>query len=67
MSRYTIDFGEKFDKLLDGLASAQETTKAEIIRRAVASYAYLNHERDEGHRLQIVDDLAKTTKEVVLP
>lgn len=42
MPRYTIDFDDKFGKSLsDLLESTDATTKADVIRRAVASYSYL--------------------------
>jgi hypothetical protein len=67
MPRYTIDLGEKFDKLLTDLAQSKEITKSELVRRAVASYAYFDEERTAGNRISVVDDKNKTVKEVVLP
>jgi len=67
LKRYTIDLGDKFDKLLTDLAQSKEITKSELIRRAVASYAYLEEERASGKRISVVDDASKTVKEVVLP
>jgi len=67
MPRYSIDLGSKLDKLLDDLSKRNETTKSEIIRRAVASYAYLDEERKAGRKLSIVDDKDRIVKEVVLP
>ncbi|MDQ2733029.1 MAG: ribbon-helix-helix protein, CopG family [Armatimonadota bacterium] len=67
MPRYTIDLGTKLDKLLDDLATSHEITKSEIIRRAVASYAYLDEERSQGKKISIVDEQNRTVKEVVLP
>lgn len=45
MPRFTIDIDDKFDQTLQGLKDATgATTKAEVIRRAVASYQYLKNE-----------------------
>lgn len=67
MSRYTIDLGEKFDELLTALAKGKDITKSEIIRRAVASYAYLAKETEEGRRVSITDAGDRIVKDVVLP
>lgn len=46
MPRYTIDFDKEFDKTLSDLvASTDATTKADVIRRAVASYSFLKNSR----------------------
>src|SRR3954452_23986942 len=42
MSSYTLHLGDQVEALLDELALQKETTKAEIIRRALSIYAYLN-------------------------
>lgn len=68
MPSYTIDLGPKFDDLLTNLARTKETTKAEIIRRAVASYAYLqDHTKSEGLKVSITDTNDRVVKDVVLP
>lgn len=69
MPRYTIDFGKDFDKTLTDLVdSTDATTKADVIRRAVASYSYLKKQQRENKDAKIVityDD--KMRKEIVLP
>ena len=69
MPRYTIDFDDDFDKMLSGLVkSTDATTKAEVIRRAVASYNYLKKQQREQHsKLRLVDDEDKPLQEIVLP
>jgi hypothetical protein len=42
MSSYTLHLGDQVEALLDELALQKETTKAEIIRRALSTYVYLN-------------------------
>jgi hypothetical protein len=69
MPRYTIDFDKQFDKTLtDLLDTTDATTKADVIRRAVASYSYLKKQQRENKDAKIVitDDL-NLKKEVVLP
>jgi hypothetical protein len=69
MPRYTIDFDKEFDKTLsDLLDNTDATTKADVIRRAVASYSYLKKQQraNKDAKIVITDD-AKLKKEVVLP
>lgn len=69
MPRYTIDFDDKFDKTLnDLLQTTDATTKADVIRRAVASYSYLKNEQRENQGAKlVVTDGANLKKEIVLP
>jgi hypothetical protein len=69
MPRYTIDFDKDFDKTLTDLVdSTDATTKADVIRRAVASYGYLKKQQRENKDAKIViTDDDKMRKEIVLP
>lgn len=67
MPRYTIDVGEKFDALVTSTAEAEETTKSEIIRRAIACYTYLKEQAVDGKKVAITDASGAVLKEVVLP
>ena len=70
MPRFTIDVGEKFDALLNGLAESEKTTKAEVVRRAVAYYAFLREQTDHGtngRKVSITDKEDRVLKDVVLP
>lgn len=69
MPRYTIDFDDKFDKTLsDLLKSTDATTKADVIRRAVASYSYLKKAQQENKGAKVVvTDNHSLNKEIVLP
>ena len=67
MPRMTFDMDDKFNQTLSDLA--QGTTKAEVIRRAIASYQYLKSEVG-GHtrkRISITDAAGNIQKDVVLP
>jgi hypothetical protein len=69
MPRYTIDFDKDFDKTLSDLVGTTDaTTKADVIRRAVASYSYLKEQQrsNKDARIVITDD-DKLKKEVILP
>jgi predicted transcriptional regulator len=69
MPRYTIDFDKEFDKTLSELVETTDaTTKADVIRRAVASYGFLKKQQRENKNAKIVvTDDDKLKKEVVLP
>jgi predicted transcriptional regulator len=70
MPRYTIDFDDEFDKTLAELVkSTNATTKAEVIRRAVASYSYLKNQQrqQKDTKLRIVDKDDTPLQEIVLP
>ena len=56
MPRYTIDFDDKFDTILTNLVEETDaTTKADVIRRAVASYKYLKDNTKPGEPVTITD------------
>ena len=68
MPRLTIDVDDKFNDTLNELAKG--TSKADVIRRAIASYQYLKSETAEpnsGNRISITDADGKIQKDVVLP
>jgi predicted transcriptional regulator len=69
MPRYTIDFDKDFDKTLSELVeNTDATTKADVIRRAVASYSYLKRQqRDNKDAKIVITDDGKLKKEIVLP
>jgi hypothetical protein len=68
MPRFTIDIDDKFNDVLNQLAKG--TTKADVIRRAVASYQYLKAETASpplGKRISITDAAGNIQKDIVLP
>jgi hypothetical protein len=70
MPRYTIDFDDDFDKtLIELVKTTDATTKADVIRRAVASYSYLKkQQRDhKDAKIAITTHGDKVVKEIVLP
>jgi predicted transcriptional regulator len=70
MPRFTIDFDNDFDKTLSDLVkNTDATTKADVIRRAVASYSFLKKQQkaNRDSKLVIADQNDKVLKEVVLP
>ena len=68
MPRLTLDIDEKFDHNLIQLA--QGSTKAEVIRRALAPYQYLKSQvpdQNSGRRVSITDAEGNVEKDVILP
>ena len=66
--RYTFDVGEKVDKLLSELAEEEGLTKAEVIRRAVATYDYLKKETGKDKvKVSLSDHNNNVVKDVILP
>ncbi len=66
MPRYTIDFDDTFDKTLNDLMKDTDAkTKAEVIRRAVASYKYLKSQESDA-KVSVTKD-GKIVKDVILP
>ena len=54
MPKLTVEFNNKVNQLLEELAERKGTTKAEIIRRALAMYKYLDDETlDNDKRVSI--------------
>ena len=68
MSKLTVKFGDQMNKVLEELAAEKGTTKTEIIRRALATYKYLNDEiKDGDKRVSVTSANSKTIKDVILP
>jgi predicted transcriptional regulator len=69
MPRYTIDFDDDFDQTLTELVKTSDaTTKADVIRRAVATYSYLKKAQKSGKNAKVaITEDDKVTKEIVLP
>ena len=68
MPRLTLDMDDKFNKNLTEMARG--TTKAEVIRRALATYQYLkSHVPDQssGKRVSITDLQGNIERDVILP
>ena len=67
MPKYTIDFGTDVDAMLKSQSDKKAITKAEIIRRALSTYMYLEQEAAKGRKVTIQDDTNNTQREVILP
>ncbi len=68
MPQYSVNFSSDFDKALTDASKRQGSTKADIIRKAVASYIYLNKETaNTDRKVSITDDKNRIIKDVMLP
>ena len=68
--RYTISFPEKLERILDNCAKENEISKAELLRRAIATYAYLKNElnkyADKGICISLTLEDGTILKDVVI-
>jgi hypothetical protein len=72
MSRFTIDIDNAFDKTLTNLVTdTSASTKAEVIRNAVAVYNYLKSatpkDPQTGTQVVSIRDSNGTEKQVLIP
>lgn len=66
--QYKLELGPKLDELITELARAKGIDAAELIRRAVGTYAYLNTETKEaGVTIGVLDQDDKPIKKFDLP
>ncbi len=68
MPRMTIEFSDQVDKILKSLAKKNQTTKVEILRRAISLYDYVEKETggEKAQKLSITD-AEKIIKDIILP
>ena len=68
-TRYTIDLDQTFDQTLSALAANKGTSKAEIIKRALATYSYISGQTpsESGKKVSITDSSDKVLKDIVIP
>ena len=67
-TRYTLDLDQGLDKTLSDLAETKGTSKAEIIKRALATYKYISGETAQaGKKVSITDGGDTVLKDIVIP
>lgn len=68
MPRLTIEFPDQISEILTSLAKKDQTTKVDVIRRALALYNYVHREAvDKKLKLSITDDRDAILKDIVFP
>ena len=66
MPRLTIEFPEQFSEILTDLAKKDQTTKVDVLRRALMLYKYVHREAvDKQLKLSITDEQDKIIKDIV--
>lgn len=68
MARFTIDTDQQFDQNLTDLVNMTGGTKADVLRRALATYKYLKTEDQQPeNKVSITNKDNVVVKDVVLP
>lgn len=69
MAKYTIDFDDAFNHTLEELKDTTDaTTKADVIRRAVAAYKVLKSESSpQDQKISVTTSDGKILKDILLP
>ena len=66
MPRMTIEFPDKVNDILNKLAEKDQTTKADVLRRALALYNFVHQEAvDKNMKLSVTDKNDKILKDIV--
>jgi predicted transcriptional regulator len=67
-SKLTVQFSDGATRVLEELASKNETTKTDILRRALALYDYVEEQVADhrGRNLSITDTEGKVLKDIIL-
>ncbi len=68
MARFTIDTDQQFDQNLDELVAMTGGTKADVLRKALATYKYLKTEdKEPQNKVSITNKDNVVLKDVILP
>ena len=68
MARFTIDTDQQFDQNLNDLVNMTGGTKADVLRKAVATYKYLKTEDQQpDNKVSITNKDNDVLKDVILP
>jgi predicted transcriptional regulator len=67
MPKLTLEFNDRLSQVLEQLAAKEDTSKVDIIRRALALYKYVDEQvgDNDNRHLAIAED-DKIVKEIVL-
>jgi hypothetical protein len=70
MNRLVLDVSDDFEKALNDLVNDPKQmsgNKADVIRRAVATYKYLKDQEIKGNKIAITDQSGAVQQNVELP
>lgn len=65
--RLSLELSENANSMLEQVATHNGTTKADVIRRAIALIAYADDVKQQGHRLAVTDRDRKVVADIVAP
>jgi predicted transcriptional regulator len=68
-TRYTMDLDKQLDKALSELAERKGTSKAEIIKRALATYSFISGQApaNSNTKFSITTSDDKVLKDIIIP
>jgi predicted transcriptional regulator len=68
-TRYTMDLDKQLDEALSELAARKGTSKAEIIKRALATYNFISCQApaDSNKKFSITTSDDKVIKDIIIP
>jgi hypothetical protein len=67
MARFTIDTDQQFDQNLNDLVKMTGGTKADVLRKALATYKYLKSEDQDPQSKVSITKEGTVVKDVILP
>ena len=65
--RLNLELSDSANTMLEQVATHNGTTKADVIRRAIALIAYADDIKREGHRLAVTDRHRNIIADIVAP
>ena len=65
MPRMTIEFSKQVDNILKELAKRNNTTKVDVLRRALSLYHYVQKETGEENKKLSITDEDKIIKDII--
>lgn len=65
--RLSLELSPSANSMLDDVASHNGTTKADVLRRAIALISYADNVKQRGQSLAVTDTSGKVVAEVVNP
>lgn len=67
MTRLNLEVSPKMDEILTELAREKSTSKADVLRRAVALYNYVETQLAAGDRTLAIAQNDRVIKDIVVP
>ena len=65
-SRLDITLNDQLTEVFDGIQKEEGITRAEVVRRAVAYYRILRHQKEHNRKVLLADETGDNLKELLL-